>query len=151
MPPKAARRTVQTKSGGGGRGTRTPRAFWAVPVFETGSLASSVIPPSNKIITVQESNVKASPKQLKALEILVRPVGLVLDDLFESAELESLARFMKMYHDSATIWVAKKPGCIFLANEMKSIFEECTHELTQGQGAQFAIVDGHCGLDSYGE
>jgi hypothetical protein len=59
-------------------------------------------------------------------------LGLVFDNLLEGSDFESLARFVKVYDDSASVWVTEEASGPFLSGELESIFDKGSDELAEG-------------------
>lgn len=75
----------------------------------------------------------------------------MFDNLPKGTDFESLTGLVKMNDDSTSVRMTEEAGCVFLADELESILDKGSDELTQGQGAQFTIVDRHGVLDVYSE
>lgn len=59
-------------------------------------------------------------------------MGLVFDNLLQGSDFESLARLVKVYDNSASVWVTEEASGAFSSDELESIFDKGSDELAQG-------------------
>ena len=84
-----------------------------------------------------------SPNETESLEVVLGPVRLTFDHLFERLRRECIRGLVERYRHPAPIRMIVTLVTTFLSAEGEAIFAEGANHFTSGEAAKFTVVNRH--------